>query len=107
MRDLTFTGLKAHPAAVLVMFILAASIFCYGWFDISATLSQSQLLTRETFLTMINDRTNGKGYLLSAIFTLLLCLYALGSYRVHVIYRMICYVGLALACGFGLFMALI
>ncbi|MFO6422349.1 hypothetical protein [Motilimonas sp. KMU-193] len=107
MRDLTFTGLKAHPAAVLIMFILATGIFCYGWIDISTTLSQSQLLSRETFLSMFNDRTNGRGYLLCAAFSLLLSLYALGSYQGHFIYRVICYCSLILGGSFAGFMAFI
>ncbi|MCE2570121.1 hypothetical protein [Motilimonas eburnea] len=105
MRDLTFTGLKAHPIAVLIMFILASGIFCYGWIDMTTHLSQSQMLSRETFFAMLNDRSNGQGYLLSAIFTSLISLYALGSYKNHLIYRVVCYVSLVLAISFAVFLA--
>ena len=88
MRDLTFTGVKAHPIAVLIMFVLSSAVFSYGCVEISLHLNQTTLLNDSNFLTLLNDRTKGKGYLLCGIFTLLLTLYALGSYRSHAIFIM-------------------
>ncbi|MCE2595390.1 hypothetical protein K6Y31_11240 [Motilimonas cestriensis] len=100
MRDLTFTGLKAHPLAVLIMFVLSTAVFSYGCFDISSHLNQVSQLNDSNFLTLLKDRTNGKGYLLSGLFTLLLTLYAVGGYRSHAIYRWLSWSGIGLAVAF-------
>ena len=107
MRDLTFTGVKAHPIAVLIMFVLSTAIFSYGCVEISLHLNQTALLNDSNFLALLKDRTNGKGYLLCGIFTLLLTLYALGSYRSHAIYRWLSYGGGLIAFIFSVFLLII
>lgn len=103
MRDLTFSGVKAHPLAVATMFLLAVAIMLYGWFDTSFYLYQQNSLDFVNFKQQLSDTQSGRGYLLAACFTLLLALYSALQLKLNVIYKLISYCSAALFFLIALF----
>ncbi|RJG42179.1 hypothetical protein [Motilimonas pumila] len=103
MRDLTFSGVKAHPLAVAIMFLLAMAVLLYGWFDTSFYLYQQSSLDFVNFKQQLSDTQTGRGYLLAACFTLLLALYSVLQLQQHIIYKLISYCSAALLVAAAVF----